>query len=156
MKKRWSLFVMFGVSSSVFAEDVKFVNADASIYSEVCIAAATSEAALAQKAAQYKISAEALDKFTCNNLSLEQFARKYQGDGEGKDQTIQVFAFEKSGDVNDAEVCIAAATSNDAFIALRSKMNKPDRYFLDVHCNDIPLTRFARKFGNKEFSVEVK
>ncbi len=152
MKKIMGICLL-ALAGSAAAEQVNFVNADASIYSELCIAAVTSKDALDKKAAEYKFSADDMKKFSCNGLELDDFVKKY-GPGSGsKNEGLKVFAFEKSMQNTESDICVAAATSNDAFKAIKAKVGRSDDYYKEIHCNDIPLTRFAKRFGNKDFKI---
>jgi hypothetical protein len=153
MKKLATLIFFSTLTLPALAQTTELVNADASIFSEICIAAATSDAALKEKAAHYKFGAAELDNFTCNGLSLEKFAKKFK-QNMGKDATkVAVFAFDKTMNNIESEICVAAATSNDAFAALKGTLNKPANFYSDVSCNDVPLARFAKKHGNKDFKL---
>lgn len=144
---------LLALAGNAAADQVSFVNADASIYSELCIAAVTSTEALSQKAAEYKFSQEDMKKFSCNGLELDDFVKKY-GPGSGsKNEGMKVFAFEQSMQNTESDICVAAATSNEAFQAVKMKVGRSDEYYKEIHCNDIPLVRFAKKFGNKEFKI---
>lgn len=144
---------LLALAGNVAAEQTSFVNADASIYSELCIAAVTSAEMLDKKAAEFKFSKEDLKKFSCNGMELDDFVKKYGPDSGSKDKDIKVFAFEKSMQNTESDICVAAATSNEAFAAIKAKVGRSDDYFKEIHCNDIPLVRFARKFGNKDFKL---
>jgi len=144
---------LLALAGNVAAEQTSFVNADASIYSELCIAAVTSAELLEQKAAEYKFSKNDMKKFSCNGMELDDFVKKY-GPGSGsKNSGLKVFAFEKSMQNTESDICVAAATSNEAFAAIKAQVGRSDDYFKEIHCNDIPLARFARKFGNKDFKL---
>lgn len=151
MKKLATLIFCSTLTLPAFAQETELVNADASIFSEMCIAAATSDAALKEKAAQYKFGSAELENFTCNGLSLDRFAKKFKQSMGENSTKVAVFAFDKTMENIETEICVAAATSNEAFAALQGTLNKPAPFYADVSCNDVPLERFAKKHGNKDF-----
>lgn len=153
MKKLATLIFMSTFTFPTLAQETELVNADATIFSEICIAAATSDAALKEKAAHYKFGSAELENFTCNGLSLERFAKKFKQSMGERSTKVAVFAFDKTMNNIESEICVAAATSNEAFAALQSTLNKPVQYYAEVSCNDIPLQRFAKKHGNKDFKL---
>lgn len=153
MKKLTTLLICSIFTLPVLAQETQLVNADASIFSEICIAAATSDEALKQKAAHYKFGDAELENFTCNGLSLEKFAKKFkQSTGENSTK-VAVFAFDKKMENVETEICVAAATSNEAFTSLQNTLKKPAQFYTDVSCNDVPLQLFAKKHGNKDFKL---
>lgn len=153
MKKLATLLLCSTFTFPVLAQQTELVNADSSIFSEICIAAATSDDALKQKAAHYKFGNAELANFTCNGLDLEKFAKKFrQSPGENASK-VAVFAFDKTMDNVETEICVAAATSNQAFAALQQTLQKPEVFYSNVNCNDVPLKLFAKKHGNKEFKL---
>ena len=153
MKKLTPLLICSIFTLPVLAQETQLVNADASIFSEICIAAATSDEALKQKAAHYKFGDAELENFTCNGLSLEKFAKKFkQSTGENSTK-VAVFAFDKKMENVETEICVAAATSNEAFTSLQNTLKKPAQFYTDVSCNDVPLQLFAKKHGNKDFKL---
>ena len=70
------IFVTFFVGYT-FAGNVKFTNADGSVHTDICIAAATSKAALEEKAKEHGYSKSKIAKFNCNGLPLKKFVKKY-------------------------------------------------------------------------------
>ena len=90
------------------ANAVSFKNSDGSRLSSVCIAAAESDKALMIKAREYGFNQKELNSFTCNGLSLTDFGNKYRG--MSADETIKVYAFERTEDSRETELCVAAAT----------------------------------------------
>jgi hypothetical protein len=153
MKKLTTLLICSIFTLPVLAQETQLVNADASIFSEICIAAATSDAELKQKALQYKFGEAELANFTCNGLSLEKFAKKFKQSAGENSTKVAVFAFDKKMENVETEICVAAATSNEAFASLQNTLKKPAQFYNDVSCNDVPLRLFAKKHGNKEFKL---
>jgi len=153
MKNRAIFVLLSTLTLPALAQETQLVNADASIYSEICIAAATSSDALKEKAAHYKFGSAELENFTCNGLSLDRFAKKFKQSSGANSTKVAVFAFDKTMNNIESEICVAAATSNEAFAALKSTLNKPAGFYADVSCNDVPLQKFAKKHGNKDFKI---
>lgn len=154
MKKFILFSLALSFSSYSMSEGVKFVNADDSKHSDICIAAADSKMALKEKAKQFNYSKEQIERFTCNGMPIDDFADKYRASKKGgSGGTVNVFSFDNSVGSIEAELCIAAANSNKSFNDLKSTMSKLDTYFESITCNGVPLERFARKYGNKKFRL---
>lgn len=132
------------------AQAVSFSNSDGSRLSAVCIAAADSDKALTKKAREYGFNQKDLNSFTCNGLSIEEFGKKYRG--VSGSETIKVYAFEKTGDTRETELCVAAATSNDVYKTVKAKLFKGSSVN-KIQCNGLPIEKFARRYGNKGFKM---
>jgi hypothetical protein len=137
--------------SGVSAYDSKFFNADDSAHTAICIAAATSDKALTAKIKEYKYTKASVNNLSCNGLSVEKFAKKHHMSKSSK--VIKVFSFDNSMGNTEADVCIAAASSNESYKALKAKLSKPKDFYLSISCNNKPLKTFAKKFGNKKFRI---
>jgi hypothetical protein len=149
MKKYILFMITLGISSSVLAKDEKFVNADDSKHSDICIAAVESKKALKSKAAEYRYTQAQIDRFTCNGISIEAFAKKYRSSSSSS--PIQVFSFDNSVGSIEADICIAAANSNKEYKKIKATVKKPASFFNTIACNGVPLKVFANKYGNKSF-----
>lgn len=125
----------------------KLVSGDNSNLTAVCIAAAESEQALQAKADEFGFSKADLSTFSCNGMTLKDFATKYRDDKSGK--PVFVYTFENTGDNRESELCIAAATSNEAYLAAKESLfgGKVG----DVACNGLPIEKFAKRYGNRGF-----
>ncbi|GLX77901.1 hypothetical protein tinsulaeT_12410 [Thalassotalea insulae] len=130
---------------------VEFVNADNSINTEICIAATVSDQALKAKAKEYKYSNIQVSQFSCNGLPIDKFAKKYRKSMDASQ--VKVFSFDNTTGSIEAELCIAAAHSSDKFYAVKAELNRPKSYYESITCNDVPLVKFARKYGNKHFKI---
>lgn len=149
--------ITLGVYNSAFAGDLKFVNADDSKHSDMCIAAAESKKALKRKAREFNYTEAQINQFSCNGMHITKFAQKYSMNAEmpkaemPEASVIKVFSFDNSVGNVEADICIAAAHSNAKYKELKSSLNKPESFFKSIKCNDVPLQRFAKKYGNKGF-----
>jgi|GEM_PF-2306537 len=147
------IFVTFFVGYT-FAENVKFTNADGSVHTDICIAAATSKVALEKKAKEHGYSKSKIAKFNCNGLPLKKFVKKYNPIAlAALNKPLKVFSFDNNTGNIEADICIAAARSNESFEMIKSKLAKPRAYYKKISCNDMPLSKFARKYGNKKFRI---
>ena len=126
---------------------VEFVNENGSQYSQICIAAAQSPEALKREATAQGLNSFQIKEITCNGLSLKSFAKKYRQNNS--EETVKVVAFENANKTDVTELCIAAATSNDAFSDAKARLfNNED---VNVRCNGQELVKFAKRF-NKQFN----
>ena len=66
---------------------------------------------------------------------------------------VKVFSFDNSMGNVEADICIAAASSNESYKALKTKLSKPKDFYQTISCNNKPLAVFAKKFGNKKFKI---
>lgn len=116
------------------AHAAEFINKDGSALSDQCIAAA-----LSGKVAQ-NVSANV----QCNGLSIAEFAKQYR---ENRNQETTV-TFERNDNKPETILCIAAATSNEAFskavarTEIRHRLN-------NVACNGIKLKEFAKQYNSQ-------
>lgn len=147
MKKLITSIIVL-LSSIQTAHAVTFNNSDGSRLSSICIAAVESDKALQKKARAYGFNQQDLNAFTCNGLTIDAFAKKYRG--VTADETIKVYAFERTEDSRETELCVAAATSNDEYKATKARLFK-GRSVSKIYCNGLPLDKFARRYGNKAF-----
>lgn len=127
---------------------VNLVSGDNSNLTAMCIAAATSEAAMQAKAEEFGFSKSELKGFSCNGMTLREFAKKYRDDTSGK--PVVVYTFENTGDNRESELCIAAATSNEAYESAKQRLF--DGKVGMVTCNGLSIEKFAKRYGNRGFS----
>ena len=76
-------------------------------------------------------------------MTLKKFVRQYSP------AKAQVVALEKANNSPESELCVAAATSNDAFA--QAKTNFDQAIINDVACNGVELIKFAKRY-NKNFN----
>lgn len=121
------------------SQAVEFVNGDGSQISEMCIAAAQSKVAIVNNSSSSSI--------VCNGTSLKNFAKQYRN---AKTQNVvNVIAFESANTAPESELCIAAATSNEAYAQVKNNINS---IAIDsIACNGIELVKFAKRY-NKSFN----
>lgn len=153
MKKMMMMAMLFALSSLAQAEDFKFVNGDGSKYTELCIAAVESDEALSAKAEELKVRNYADKKFLCNGMTMNRFIAKYRGQDNSN---MKVFSFVNWEDSMAADLCIAAATSNEAFIdALEDHFGSSRNVVKkgEITCNRMSIERFAHKYGNPDFKI---
>jgi len=85
-------------------------------------------------------------------MNIAKFAKMYRAQ-DNSSNTMKVFSFDNEMKNLEADICIAAATSNDKYRALRQGLTKPVSYYRAITCNGMSLATFARKFGNKNFKI---
>ena len=154
MKKLIIAISLSLTSNAVLAENTNFVNGDGSIHSELCIAATQSDQKLKEVAAKRGYSTLKVGQLNCNGMNISKFAKMYRADKADKHhKSVKVFSFDSEVKNLEADICIAAATSNDKYRALREGLTKPVSYYRALTCNGMSLSTFARKFGNKSFKI---
>ncbi len=149
MNKLITLLFLSIITLNVAAQSNKFVNRDGSAHSEICIAAATSTQELDNKMKKLNYTKADLKSFTCNGLSLNKFAKKYSSETY---KAVNVYTFNSTTNSIDADICIAAATSNEAYLKLKTSL-KSKKFLKGLTCNNMPLGKFAKKYGNNDFNI---
>jgi len=154
MNKILTLIFVTCFAGNAFAGNTKFLNADGTAHTDICIAAATSKAALEQTAKEHGYSKAKLAKFNCNGLPIKKFVKKYNSIAVAAlNKPLKVFSFNNDVGSIEADICIAAARSNESFEVIKSNLAKPRAYYRRITCNKMPLEKFAKKFGNKKFRI---
>ena len=134
-----SLFVAIATVSVIApaAQAVEFVNTDGSKLSELCITAVQNESTVNTIDASHVL---------CNNMTLKSFVKQYS---VAQEQSVKAIAFESTNSTPESELCIAAATSNEAFAQVKTGFNKTT--INSVACNGVELVKFAKRY-NKAFN----
>lgn len=145
MKKVITFICIALTSAFANAGEIKFVNADGSSLSEVCIAAVDSRESMHNKARELGVKPVTLQSIVCNGKPLPEFVSLYRG--VNTDYVLNV-----SDEKPETQLCAAALTSKEAY------ENIKETYFAGVHnletaiyCNNMPLKHFVRKHQNKVF-----
>ena len=118
------------------AQAAEFVNKDGSALSEQCIAAVESGKS------HRNFEGVAI---SCNGVTISQFVKE----NRVAKAAAKVFAFENANNAPETEVCIAAATSNETFSNVSSRLGIKSN---DVKCNGLHLNTFAKRY-NKKFKI---
>jgi hypothetical protein len=154
MKKVCIAVVTMVLATSTYAKEAKFVNGDGSAHSEICIAAIQSDQALKAKSEEHGYSSAKMSQLSCNGMSIGKFAKMYRNQAVDADnKAVKVFSFDNEMQNLEADVCIAAASSNEKYAAIRKGLTKPKSYYRTITCNGMPLASFAKKYGNKSFKM---
>ncbi|MGV3592472.1 MAG: hypothetical protein ACO1PZ_12350 [Gammaproteobacteria bacterium] len=156
-KKFLVAFALLGSASFVHA-DYRLVPSDDSSLSKLCIAAATSgsRAAMLGAAEAAGIGLVDLPSVRCNGLTLERFALKY---GRAKESVAMLDTSSPGSALNIllrktdssplTELCAAAAVSDAAYARVKEAHFSDDKDIdAEIHCNDMPLKSFVRKYRN--------
>ena len=135
------------------AKDFNLVPGDDSAFTQICIAAVDSDRAVDAKLQAHGLDQDDIRDLNCNGLSLSRFAAKHNS--AAYDAPVKVFAFQGAETTDETNLCIAAATSNEAYTQVKSEVfSTATQYVLNsIECNDMPLRVFARKYGNAEFRI---
>ncbi|MEW9799255.1 hypothetical protein [Alteromonas sp. CYL-A6] len=145
MKSFVSALALILVATTAHA--VELVNKDGSPISQLCIAAVESVDAFERQVDELKLSRYDLSNISCNDMPLNDFVRKFRA--MDSNETISVTAFENTNNTFETALCIAAATSNEAF--KQTKRNAGHLSTEEVACNGETLAKFAKQF-NKSFN----
>jgi hypothetical protein len=138
--------------SAASADDIQLVNADASMLSEICIAAVESRNAAIDVAVEMGMNSTDLDEVYCNDMPLTQFVRTYRAP-EKKLEPIYVL---KNTDASAlTEVCMASVKSEEEFAVAKAKLGA-DVKLDEVRCNNMPLAEFARRYGKVELTASIQ
>lgn len=157
MKKLLSAIAVCALGLSVNASElqsdskVQLENSDGSYASSLCIQAVEKNAAFKRDLAR-KGSRSLAKKLECNGEKVGEFVDKYEKRVHKVARVKQDYVFTNKSGSFETGLCIAAAKSNYAYKravlqAPLSKKRKLDR----VTCNDMPIAKFAKKYGNEAF-----
>lgn len=143
-------------SASFAHADYKLVPSDESDLSKLCIAAAESGSREGVLAAAEAAGVGLLDLpgVRCNGLTLERFAAKYRSSGNAvamldtssPGSPVGV-VLRKTDSSPLTELCAAAAVSDAAYASVKeAHFSEDDDIDSEIHCNDMPLKSFVRKY----------
>jgi hypothetical protein len=133
-------------------DNVRLVNADASMLSEICIAAVESRNAAIDVASELKMTGAELDEVYCNGMPLAQFVRTYRA----PEKMVEPTYILKNTDATAlTEVCMASVKSEEEFAAAKAKLGE-DVKLDEVHCNNMPLADFARRYRKTEMTASIQ
>jgi hypothetical protein len=137
LKSLFAAVAVIAITTPV-TQAVEFINKDGSKLSELCITAVQNEANVKDIEASTVL---------CNNMTLETFVKQYNK--TEKQDNVKAVAFEKANVTPESELCVAAATSNEAFAQARVGFNNAE--VNSVACNGVELVKFAKRY-NKSFN----
>jgi len=152
MKKSFVAVLAITASSALFsaaagAEDVRLVNADGTMLSELCIAAVESGSRFRNLMQELKLVAGQESEVRCNGRSLKRFAADVRAKLDGTAQPVFVFRAEDESPIS--QLCMAALESEEAYEATKARLRSQDGVLeSEVLCNDMPVKTFARKYRN--------
>ncbi|XOV87567.1 MAG: hypothetical protein ACFHX7_21870 [Pseudomonadota bacterium] len=134
---------LIALSASAVANE-QLVNGDGSLLSDICIKAVTQPREVAPTLAKHNLSAQDI---SCNGKPLRTFVRSLAADS----RPVKLMT---AGDSPESRLCVAAATSANEYMRLKSEAFANDEIRLQrVVCNDKPLVEFARQYGNPDFRI---
>lgn len=144
MKKYLFLLTLATTSFAAHAEEsIKFVNADGSVYGELCIAAANSADGLEAKARELGINAAEVDTIYCNGRAIRKFASQFHA----ADEAVTAYVVSAADQSPETRICLAALTSDDEFSRLKdAHFSTVKDVESEVRCNNMPLGQFVRKY----------
>jgi len=116
----------------------KFVASDSSIYTKICVTAASSKKKALQLVSESRIEKNLV---TCNGMSLDVFADKAN--------TPLIFKLAVGADQSSAtEVCLAATRTTEELMTTTESLYQTNPGKIEsIVCNDIPLVDFASQHG---------
>jgi ssRNA-specific RNase YbeY (16S rRNA maturation enzyme) len=137
LKSLFAAVTVIAVNTPV-AQAVEFINKDGSELSELCIAAVQTET---------RVSRFETSDVLCNDMNLRSFVKQYRN--TNTQTNAKAVTFEKANSAPEAELCIAAATSNEAFAQISAGFTRTT--INSVACNGVELVKFAKRY-NKSFN----
>jgi hypothetical protein len=147
MKMQIAALALILGSSSVLATDVKFVNADGSDLSNLCIAAAQSDSTVHALAAELDIPVA--NDVLCNDKPIHSFAGQYRA----KAEVETVYYVSVANQSPETRLCVAALTSAEEFTSLKAEFFGDVAVEREVSCNGQPLGQFVRRYQNRLASL---
>ena len=123
---------VIALSAVANVQAAEFINKDGSQLSQICVNAAETG----------KVKSANASRIECNGSPLKVFAKQFR-----RTTPLTAIAFENANNSVEAELCIAAATSNDAYASAKARLGSNG----DVTCNGKNIRSFAKRF-NKSFN----
>jgi hypothetical protein len=137
---------------AVSTPNVYLVNADASMLSEICIAAVESRSAAIDVAEAEGMTKADLDEIHCNGMPLLQFVRTYH---TPEKKVEPAYVLKNTDESTLTEVCMASVKSDEEFAAAKAKLGD-DVKLDEVRCNNIPLAQFAHRYRKAEMTASIQ
>jgi hypothetical protein len=135
-------------STSVLANDFKFVNADGNELSGLCIAAVESNEPVNAVAEGLGLASVSASEVACNGRPIVDFVRKYRTDFSAAPRTVYIM--NSGNEAPETQLCLAALASEELYNQIKVA------HFADVknvestvNCNGMPLSKFVRKYRNR-------
>lgn len=150
MKVQFAALALLLGSSTVLATDVKFVNADGSALSSLCIAAAESGKAVGTLAAEMSISAS--HEVRCNDKPIHAFAGQFRAEAVAATS----YVLSKANARPETQLCVAAVHSQEEFTTLLNTHFAGVDVSRSITCNGQPLNEFVRRYQNRVATPGVK
>lgn len=127
-------------SAVAHADEVRLVPADDSMYTQVCLSAAESDAALRSTVSGMGLDSGELESISCNGMPLPRFARQHRD---------VAYDFKLSDRSAETRLCHAAITAPETFESIRAEhfSNVPN-IGQEVSCNGMTLERFVSRYGS--------
>lgn len=146
MKRILATSALLVLAAAAQAQDTKYINADGSPASELCIAALESHNAVFQKASELKINDFNYERLSCNNVSVYQWVRKHQTAATpAATETKSIsFAISPADNTLETELCVAAATAPKDFERLQKSAGLP---LEKLRCNGTQLKQFVQRYS---------
>lgn len=143
MKVQFAALALLLGSSTVLATDVKFVNADGSALSSLCIAAAESGKTVGSLAAEMSISAS--QEIRCNDKPIHAFVGQFRAEAAA----AAAYVLSKANASPETQLCVAAVHSQEEFTTLRNAHFAGIDVSRAITCNGQPLNQFVRRYQNR-------
>ncbi|MDY6982509.1 MAG: hypothetical protein SV422_05430 [Pseudomonadota bacterium] len=144
MKVQLAALALLLGSSTVLATDVKFVNADGSALSSLCIAAAESGKTVSTLAAELRIDAPS-HEVRCNEKPIHAFVGQFRAEAAA----ATAYVLSKANSSPETQLCVAAVHSQEEFAALRNTHFAGIDVDRAITCNGQSLNQFVRRYQNR-------
>ncbi len=145
MKLQFAALALILGSSVAMANDVKFVNADGSKLSGLCIAAAESNKAVGALAAELGLSPVISDQILCNGTPIRAFVSQLRADIAAE----AVYTVSGANQAPETQLCLAALTSKEEFARLKAQHFGNVVVEREISCNGMPLQQFVRRYQDR-------
>jgi hypothetical protein len=145
MKTQFAALALILGSSFAMATDVKFVNADGSTLSGLCVAAAQSDKPVSDLAIEMGLSAFAGDEVLCNGTPIRTFAGQFRADAS----VAAVYVVSGANQAPETQLCLAALHSKEEYARVKATHFNDVAVEREIVCNGLPLQQFVRRYQDR-------
>jgi hypothetical protein len=145
MKMQFAALALILASSVAVASDVKFVNADGSALSGLCVAAAQSDKGIVTLATELGIAPAVSTEVLCNGTPIRAFVSQLRADLDAE----TVYAVTGANQAPETQLCLAALNSQEEFTRLKETHFSNVAVERVIVCNGMPLQQFVRRYQDR-------
>lgn len=135
-------------STTVLANDFKFVNADGSALGDLCIAAVESKEPVNAVAQGLGLASVSATEVACNGRPIVDFVRKYRAEFAASPRTTYII--NSGNEAPETQLCLAALASEEAFNQIKTAhFSDVENVESTINCNGMSLNKFVRKYRDR-------